>query len=295
MLVTRRGSRLACVNQYDHGAVAGALAECWGDGRFEPARPPAALVRAAAHHDDGWHALDDVPFVDRDAVRPAHFTEVPSPMTIAAYGIGVEALYAEDPHAGVLVSMHWSGLFCARWGLQDGGPTDSAAGRATAREQERRWRETALELWGYRGPRSEFEARLWHAYEVLQALDLLSLLLCLVDVGRPTDLSAPPAPVQATLREIDQRPGPRVVGAVPTGPGGEHVALTAAVLAPGVVSLVPFPFAGDAVEVEIPTRLLARTTYGSAALAADAYHAAPVTPARCAIIADPPPARNAHG
>jgi hypothetical protein len=289
VLVTRHAGRLACVTQYEHGGVAGALAAHWGNERFEGGEPHAPLVRAATHHDDGWHALDDIPFVNREAGRPAHFTEVPSPMTIAAYGGGVEALYERDSHAGMLVSMHWSGLFAARWGLQEGGPSDSPAARATVAEQERRWRTTALELWGFRGLRSEFEARLWHSYDVLQALDLLSLFLCLVDLDHATDLRAPLVAVQATLRDLDQRPGARALPAVPTRRGGAHVTLTAAVLAPGVVGITPFPFGGEAVSIEIPVRRLARTTYASAARAADAYHAAAVSPVRCTLVADPSP------
>ena len=289
MLVTQRGSRLACVTQYGHGEVAGALAEHWGNDDFEAGSPHASLVAAATHHDDGWHALDDVPVLNREAGRPAHFTEVPSAQTIAAYAGGVEALYRDDPHAGVLVSMHWSGLFCARWGLEQGGPSEAPAAAATAREQERRWRASALELWGYRGPRSEFESRLWHSYEVLQALDLLSLFLCLADLRQPTELAAPIVRVQATLRELDQRPGPRSLPAVPTRRAGEHVTLTAGVLAPGTVSVTPFPFAGSSLEVSVPVRPLSRCSYATAARAVNAYHAAAISPVRCTLVADPLP------
>jgi hypothetical protein len=287
VLVTRRGSGLACVTQYAHGAVSGALAAGWGNARFAAGNPHESLVRAAARHDDGWHALDDIPVIKPDARRPAHFIEVPQPQTIAAYAGGVEALYGDDPHAGVLVSMHWSGLYSARWGLDAAGPSESPWARATAREQERRWRAAALELWGYRGLRSEFEAWLWHGYELLQTLDLLSLFLCLVELDRATDVRAPATPVTATLAELDQRPGPRVVTGVPTRPGDEHLSLTVGVLAPGRVSVAPFPFAGEQLEIEIPVRRLARGAYASAARAAEAYHAAPLATLRCTLVADP--------
>jgi hypothetical protein len=287
VLVTRRRVGLACVTQYGHGAVAGALAAGWGNERFERADPHASLVLAADRHDDGWHALDDVPVIAPGAGRPAHFTEVPSPQTIAAYAGGVEALYAEDPHAGVLVSMHWSGLYSARWGLDAAPASEAPWARATVREQERRWQTTAHELWGYRGLRSEFEARLWHSYELLQTLDLLSLFLCMVDVERATDAAAPAVLVKQTLGALDQRPGARVVAGVPTRPGGQHVELRARVLAPGRVAIAPFPFAGERLEIEIPVRALRRSSYASAARAAEAYHAAPVSALRCVLVADP--------
>lgn len=54
------------------------------------------------------------------------------------------------------------------------------------------------------GLRSRFEADMWHAYEILQAVDLLSPALCLIDLEAPTGDSAPPLPVPVTLRGVEQ-------------------------------------------------------------------------------------------
>lgn len=167
-----------------------------------------------------------------------------------------------------------------------------------ASASERRWRATALELWGHHGPLSVFEADLWHAYEVLQALDLLSLYLCLVDLARPSDPAAPARRVQSTLGALEQPAGPRTVDAVPLGRAGEHTVLTAAVLAPGVVGVDPFPFAEAELTLEIPVRTLSRTSYASAARAAEAWHAAATTPAPFTLVPGPsaglrPPGRHA--
>ena len=286
MLVTERREGLVCVTQYEHGGVAGALAERWGNARFAMGEPRAPLIIAAARHDDGWHGLDDVPALNRELGRPAHFLEIPLPNSIAAYAGGVEDVYSQDVHAGVLVSMHWSGLYSGRFGLAGGSPPlEAAAARATVREQERRWHETAYELWNFRALRSAFYARLWHSYEVLQALDLLSLFLCLTDLDQPTDGAAPTLAMGGTLRDVRQPPGARTVASVPTVPGGEHVELTVSVVEPRVVTVAPSPFASAELEVDVPLRTLPERRYATDYGAAEAYHHAPLTPVRVAIVA----------
>ena len=291
MLVTEREGTLACVTQSDHGRVAGALAEQWGNATFETGDPREPLIGAATHHDDGWRALDDVPALNLDAMRPAHFLEVPLPQTIAAYAGGVEEIYAADPHVGVLVSMHWAGLYSSRWGIQESPALEAPAARAAVRDQERRWHRAARDLWDFQGLRSDFEARLWHSYAVLQALDFLSLFLCLVDVEQSSERSTAPVMMPDTLRDTVQRPGARLLPSVPTRRGGEHVTLTLTVSAPRVVTVEPFPFAAAKVEVEIPLRRLPRVRYASAPAAADAYRSAVVSPLPCTLVGPAPDGR----
>ena len=82
---------------------------------------------AAAHHDDGWYAMDAGPTYNEEERRPAALLEVPLTTTVPNYGPGVDSVYERDPYAGILASMHWTGLYSARWGVQDGaraGPPD---------------------------------------------------------------------------------------------------------------------------------------------------------------------------
>ncbi len=62
------------------------------------------------------------------------------------------------------------------------------------------------EAWGYRGRRSEFDAGTWHAYEVLQAVDLLSLAHGLMDLERAAP-DGEPIDVTTTLAHIDRSRG----------------------------------------------------------------------------------------
>jgi hypothetical protein len=287
VLISRRATRLFLVTHPEHARVAGVLARAWGNDRFAAPARPAAFAHVADHHDDGWGELDAAPAHSAAEQRPAHFLEVDLPLTVEPYERGVEAIHDHDPYAGALASMHWSGLYSSRWGLQDGPPVGHPAAAAVVAAQERRWGEALRAAWAGEGPRSALEARAWHGYEVLQAVDLISLALCLVDLTSPTHPAAAPLPVAATLRAIDQADGPRLVPAVPAGAGGERVALTLTVAEPGVVAVDPWPFAPDRVVVSIAARVLDDRPYPDAAASARAYAAADVETLAATLVSRP--------
>jgi hypothetical protein len=271
VLISRRGDRLALVAQYDHGGLAGALAEHWGGDGFTVPAPREALVHAAAWHDDGWRELDDLPCWNEDAQRPAHFLELDLSQTVGPYGRGVDSVYDRDALAGALVSMHWAGLYRQRWGVQGGEPIGHPLAVSVVDEQEARWAAAVRASWGGDGMRSAFEAGIWHAYEVLQALDFISLFLSLADLTMPTNGRTKPIPVPVTLRPIDQPDGSRLVPAVPTAAGGPHVDLTLSVIEPGVVAIDPYPFSHAGLSVGVPARFIDDKPLDSADAAAGAF------------------------
>lgn len=275
MLVTRRANRLMLITQPEHARVSGRLAEAWGNERFVTPAPREALICAAAHHDDGWYELDELPAYNDDAQRPASFVELPLERTVGQYSRGVESVYQRDPHAGVLVSMHLSGFYTARWGISGGGPVEHPLAVQVVAAQEARWMPALREAWGYRGPRSEFDADNWHAYEVLQALDVVSLALGLTDLSRPSGDGEVVA-VTTVLGRLDQPGGPRLVPSVPVSAGGQRVDLTLRVTAPHCVRVDPYPFSEAELELTIAARELEDRAYASAEEAAEAYHAAEV-------------------
>jgi hypothetical protein len=275
MLLSRRQQRLCLITHPEHGRLAGQLGRRWGSDQFEAPAPSEALLIAATHHDDGWTELDDKPSFNAEESRPAHFLELPLEVTVPPYGRGVDSVYARDAHAGALVSMHWTGLYRSRWGLQGGDPVSHPLAAEVVADQERRWVVALREAWGGRGLRSEFERQTWHAYEVLQALDFLSLALCLLDAGRPS-ADGELIPMPLTLPRVEQPAGPRAVPAVPLGPGAGHVDLTLRVARPGVVTLDPYPFSDARFEVDAAARWMEDRRYASAQEAARAFHDAPL-------------------
>lgn len=282
MLVSRRVDRLQLITQPEHAALAGRLGERFGNERFPMPRRRDSLLMAAYRHDDGWQVLDDTPVVAEGEGRPAHFLEVSFPDTIEPYGAGIDGIYADDPYAGVLGSMHWAGLYSSRWGTQDSPPIGHPLAQAVVDEQETRWTRAARALWGGSGLRSEFERDLWLAYEVLQGLDQLSLALCLMDTQAPTDDSDEALPVPATLRDIDQPRGPRLVPQVPVADG--HADLVVRVVEAGVVEVDPYPFDRPSFDVEVGARWLEDDTTRTTEAAASAYRETEIGPLSLTIV-----------
>jgi hypothetical protein len=274
MLITRRGDHLTLITQPEHARVAGQLAEAWGNERFAVPAPRQALICAAAHHDDGWHELDSEPAYNPDAQRPANFVELALERTVGPYSRGVESVYERDGHAGVLVSMHFSGFYTARWGISGGSPVHHPLAREVVATQEARWMPALRQAWGYRGPRSEFDAHNWHAYEVLQVLDVISLALGLTDLSQVSD-DGDPVAVTSVLGALDQPAGPRLVPGMPIAAGGQRVDLKLRVIAPYRVRLDPYPFAETGLWLTMVAREIPDRMYASAEDAASAYHAAP--------------------
>ena len=273
MLISRRGDGLQLVEQQEHARVAGAMGTAWGNERFSAGVAAPSLVIAATRHDDGWEALDAAPFLNQEEGRPAHFLEVPLSETVGPYGEGVDRIYAEDVRAGVLASMHRAGLWTSRWGVQDSPPVEHPLALEVVAAEDRRITARTRELWqAHGGLRSAFEAALWRDYEVLQALDLLSLALCLLDTRRASDAKVPPPLAAMTLRELRQPPGGRVVAGVPAAEGA-RADLRLDVIEPGVVRVDPFPFSADELTLALAARRLADQRHADAAAA---YHAAEI-------------------
>jgi hypothetical protein len=258
MLVTRRDGQLLLIEQNEHGCFCGEICAHWGNARFAaPVRGDSARV-AAAMHDEGWREADGEPLFNPDAGRPLHFLEIEMSEHVPLYRRGVGRVGQLDPYAGLLVSMHWTGLYRGRWGLQSGGVFGSAGTREEAQlqdqavaEQEQQWPECKRDLM-LEEPRSDFEIGLWHNYDLLQAFDLLSLYVCTADLA--------PAPGARTehltdvLKEIEAPPGPRVIGSVPERPGGARVDLVLTPTGDGAVAVDPYPFDQDNLELALHAR-----------------------------------------
>lgn len=263
MLITRRGSDLVLVDQNEHGRAAGDLTLRWGNQNFEAPTQRDHVQLGTAKHDDGWREADAEPLFNAEAQRPLHFLEIPLEDHLPLYQRGVERIYDEDAYAGLLVSMHWTGLYRNRWGLQDGGvgiaptatPLDEIREKHVAAE-EQRWAEIKKSL-TTDGIRSDFEARLWYHYDLLQVLDLFSLYASLADA---TPGAEPAVPLATQLKSIDQRSGPRTIQRVPSRPVGPRADLTLTPVKPGVVTVDPFPFE-DEVVVSLAARVIPDRAY----------------------------------
>jgi len=202
--------------------------------------------------------------------------------SVDAHRRAIDAVYERYQLAGALSGMHRAGLHSARWG-PGGAPDTDPLAVALVEDEERRWVAAIRHSWDFVGRRSRFEAEVWYAYEVLQAIDLLALAVPMFDLGVPSG-TAELRPMRTTLASIEQPVGPRLIDDAPTRVGGDYVDIRVSVQEPGRVLLRPYPFAARELELEFPVRRLADRRYDAEELSA-AYEAAAVEPVRFTLAA----------
>ncbi len=170
MIVRDAGDAWQVVLQTDHADLSAAFARAWSDQGPEHD----SLVTAAERHDDGWAVWEQAPRTDPDG-KPVTFLEVDVRSHLAFYRAGIAAITEQDPHAGLLVSMHGAGIYKQRYGL------DPGLGLARAAEaQEEVDAFVAEQEAKFGGDPGEHRGE----YELLQLYDRLSLYFCMRDVEK---------------------------------------------------------------------------------------------------------------
>ena len=245
MILRPDGAGLLAISQPDHAQMAGLFAEAWG------ARMPESLVLASHHHDDGW--WEQSPTVDGRG-RPFDFLTLPMSERVVIYHHGITALREIDLAAALLTSMHFSRL--AAGGLESMNGDERRVAEAFVATQAA-WEINARAALGE--PRG-----LEPAYQVLRAVDYLSLVLCLC---APDELAGQSLPGvrfagQSTACNIhlEVRPG-----------------------LDGTVFLDPYPFAHAPLAVGVNARALATASFPSGEAFRSALAAARVHPLRFSI------------
>jgi hypothetical protein len=225
MFVRDMGHAWQIVLQPDHGELAGELAVQWGGDAVEAPRPQGSVRVAARRHDDGWAVWEREPTLNPGTARPTAFLEVAVPSHLTFYRACIAAVAEQDPYAGLLVSMHGSGIYTGRYGTQPGLGLKQAAEHPRlvsgfVAEQEA-WQQQQIAELGVP------EAERWVNYKLLQVYDRLAIYFSLKDVegGEPETLAP-----------------------VPLGYGGDESAIEIEPIAPWHVRMSPFPF------VEAPAR-----------------------------------------
>jgi Protein of unknown function (DUF3891) len=172
MIVRDTGDAWQVVLQTDHADLSGAFARAWA--REGSGSDPDSLAIAAERHDDGWAVWEQAPRVD-EAGKPVNFLEVDVRSHLAFYRAGIAAITEQDPHAGLLVSMHGAGIYRERYGL------DPGLGLARAAEAQEEVDEFVAEQEAkFGGSPGEHRGE----YELLQIYDRLSLYFCMRDVEK---------------------------------------------------------------------------------------------------------------
>ena len=226
MFVSQQGGRLSMVRQDQHMLQTGALAAGWDRGWFIDEAERQILVEAMSLHDAGWREADDEVLYDEQAGRPVNFTGVGFTRHSAFYRSGYELALSSSDGAGLLVGMHWIGLYNARFGIEPALNFPVAEElRPRQREliaaNEQEWVLVRQRMWSPEHPLSDFEDRIWRQYEVFQLLDRISIAVCMNDLGVPKTVQ---------------------VGPVRLGGGRERTPVEVSIVGDGRVALEPFPF-----------------------------------------------------
>ncbi|XID91874.1 DUF3891 family protein [Paenibacillaceae bacterium WGS1546] len=259
MFIAARDGYLHIVNQYDHSVQAGQVAAHWGNETFERPKNFDSVRTAVAKHDIGWVAPDREVLYDAGALRPTQFIEVNLRQHVEFYGAGYEQVLAEDAYAGLLVGMHWIGLYTSRFGYD---PTFTFRIPEEMRSfmddvissKQKEWIDVKMRLWDGKTSRSDFEEQLWMGYELVQMMDRLSQYVSLKPVTSTDTVT---------------------LGRIRTNAKGPLVTLRAWGKGDGDVVVDPFPFS-DIVETEVIVRTIPDVKYRSHAEAKEALDAAPL-------------------
>ena len=111
MIIQQQGDQLILIRQTDHALLSGFFARALGNKLFQRPEPFESFCLAAAEHDNGWYEWELLPEIDTKTFTPYNFMSIPTEEHIALYQRGIERVVRVDPYAGLLVSMHCSGLY----------------------------------------------------------------------------------------------------------------------------------------------------------------------------------------
>jgi hypothetical protein len=256
VIVSRRDEGWVLVRQVDHQAQCADMARAWGGGGFRPLGNHEAAVTAARWHDEGWRAWEEHPQVDVEG-RPEDFPDIDRTAHVTLYREGIDEVCRIDPLAGLIASMHGTGLYRARLGLDHVIPgTGRRPAAVEAFLEHEDLRQARLRARLGHGPAEERWA--WAAYRLLQAWDLLSLALLWGRLAQRDQIVLRRVPVD----EADADGTDIVVR--PDGPWAAR--------------MDPWPFAGRELALPVPARTIPGRAYADADDLAAALAAADPVP-----------------
>jgi hypothetical protein len=232
--------------QEDHAELSAQFAAHWGNAQFSQLRPYKTMVFATTYHDSGYREFEGNPPINIEKGRPyAHRENIPSfeAVELKAYAKNVDWLCSHDLYAGLIVSMHRTGLWHNRYNV-----FTKPAGNVRERSQEVQNAKKQLE-----GKQEQykktlaagnpaFEDELWHNYRTLQIFDLLSLYFCCDGIAYDSN-------EEAELK------------ITPSGPGS--------------VMMTPYPFDESPLQFSVRARLMTPAKGQSAEAGLEAYQKAP--------------------
>jgi hypothetical protein len=244
MIVQEQGDELILIRQTDHAVLSGFFAREWGNELFQRFEPFESVGLAASEHDNGWREWELEPRIDPKTRLPFSFMSLPTDVHMELYQRGIERVVKSDRYAGLLVSMHASGLYDRARATIPGysakyvksTETELVSGFLQALKLQQLRLKVDLRA-DPAGKELVQEKVLERNSRRLEALDRLSLYFCMS--GTPHDATIENVPVDDHGSEVDWelRPGTNAI------------------------SLGPYPFRREPLKVSILTRRVPKRMY----------------------------------
>jgi len=244
MIIQEQGDHLILIRQTDHAVLSGYFAREAGNENFARPEPLESFQLAAAEHDNGWNEWELQPRIDPVTFLPYSFMSLPTQEHIDLYQRGIERVVKVDRYAGLLVSMHCTGLYDRTRATMPG----FSAKYVKAQEapivsdfmQRLRLQQLRLKV-DLRADNAtkDFADEKWLQANAqrLEALDRLSLYFCLGPL-EPATIDAVPADYRGAEVDWDLQPE-------------ENKGAT----------LEPYPFRRDPLEISILVRRIPKRRY----------------------------------
>jgi hypothetical protein len=245
MILQERGDQLLVIRQTDHAILSGFLAREWGNEVFKRPEPIESFCLAAGEHDNGWREWELEPVIDPKTRSPYSFMSIPTEEHIALYQRGIERVVKADRYAGLLVSMHCTGLYDRARATLPGFSAKYVKSNESHLVsdflQRLKLQQLRLKVDVRVSPATKSfaeEKALEMNARLLEALDRLSLYFCLNSLGEAT---IDGVPMNDEGADVDWE----------LRPDGENS-----------VSLTPYPFRRSPLAVSILARRVPKRLYG---------------------------------
>lgn len=246
MIVQDQGEQLLLIRQTDHAFLAGFLAKEWGNEEFARPEPFGSFCLAAAEHDNGWTEEELQPGIDARTRLPYSFMSIPAKEHIELYQRGIERLVKADHYAALLVTMHVAMLYDKARATMPGYSAkyvrSDEAQLATDFVQRLKLQQLRLkvDLRTQPGMKDFVEDNALKAnFERLEALDRMSLYCC------------------TTPRENS------LIEGVPKDNAGSEADLELRAEGPDVMTLTPYPFRREVLDLSVMARKIPKRVYSS--------------------------------
>ena len=244
MILQDHVDEIVLIRQTDHAVLAGFFAREWGNDLYKRPEPLDSFGLAVSEHDNGWREWELTPQLDPKTRLPYSFMSLPTDEHMNLYQRGIERVIKTDRYAGLLVNMHCQGLYDRARATIPGFSAKYV--KSTENElvsgfvQNLKLQQLRLKVDLRADPAMKNYAQekaLETNAKLLEVLDRLSLYFCL---GSPQDATIDGVPVDSHGSEIDWELRPS---------------------SDNVVSLSPYPFRREPLNVSILSRRVPKRLY----------------------------------